>query len=331
MNTNEKYKNGSLKRGVCFYLEKIEMNAKIDKRRSQEPFTTLLPMTGRNMLDHDILEAICDLPHIKVKMSMIDALAALLCHNETMERALRELSTKKFCLLRCNPAELCWAYTRLTDAERILDATGTQKTIFTYLSREFVEMQTEAALDEIEEKLKEYPLRTEQVAYGLRMNSQDRVLTRTAMGEARRYINMNRLQNDYNTVLAEYLTILQKYEEDNCFPPETKEMHDLEEQRKELREKQKVITQTIDRVKRDLAKWAYDSVQGNLSALPVEYRIARRQGKSVAEGIAAVEAEAVRVALRLAEALRVASIPENEENDRLEYKHIPPQVAAARP
>ena len=291
-------------------------------------------MTGRNILDRsmlDILEAISDPPHIAKKMSMIDALAALLCHNETMERALRKLSTEKFCLLRCNPAELCWAYTRLTDAESILDATGTQKTIFTYLSREFVEMQTEAALDEIEEKLKEYPLRTEQVAYGLRMNSQDRVLTRTAMGEARGYINVNRPQNEYNTVRAEYLTILQKYEEDNCFPPETKEMHDLEQQRKELREKQKVITQTIDRVKRDLAKWAYDSVQGNLSALPMEYRVAHRQGKSVAEAFAAVEAEAVRVALRLAEALRLASIPENRENDRLEYKHIPPQVAATRP
>ena len=106
-------------------------------------------------------------------------------------------------------------------------------------------------------------------------------------------------------------------------------MHDLEQQRKELREKQKVITQTIDRVKRDLAKWAYDSVQGNLSALPAEYRVARRQGKSVADAFAAVEAEAARVALRLAEALRVASIPENEENDRLEYKHI--QAATVRP
>lgn len=295
-------------------------------------------MTGRDMLDRDmfdILDAISDPPHIKVKMSMIDALAALLCHNETMERALRKLSTEKFCLLRCNPAELCWAYTRLTDAESILDATGTQKTIFTYLSREFVEMQTEAALDEIEETLKEYPLRTEQVAYGLRMNSQDRVLTRTAMGEMRRYIHTNRHQNEYNTVRAEYLTILQKYEEDNCFPPETKEMHDLEQQRKELREKQKVITQTIDQVKRDLAKWAYDSVQGNLSALPAEYRIARRQGKSVAEAFAAVEAEAARVAGAVeAEAarvaLRLASIPENEENDRIEYKNRPPQ-AAARP
>ena len=288
-------------------------------------------MTGRNMLDRDmldILEAISDPPHIAKKMSMIDALAALLCHNETMERALRKLSTEKFCLLRCNPAELCWAYTRLTDAESILDATETQKKIFTYLSREFVEMQTEAALDEIEEKLKEYPLRTEQVAYGLRMNNQDRVLTRTAMGEMRRYIHTNRHQNEYNTVRAEYLTILQKYEEDNCFPPETKEMHDLEQQRKELREKQKVITQTIVQVKKELAKWAYDSVQSNLSALPAEYRIARRQGKSVAEAFAAVEA--VRVALRLAEALSVASIPENEENDRIEYKNRPPQ-AAARP
>jgi hypothetical protein len=315
-------------------LKKLKQAQKTDKRRSQEPFTTLLPMTGRDMLDRSMLEAICDPPHIAKKMSMIDALAALLCHNETMERALRELSTKKFCLLQCNPAELCWAYTRLTDAESILDATGTQKTIFTYLSREFVEMQTEAALNEIEEKLKEYPRPTEQVAYGLRMNSQDRVLTRTAMGETRRYINKNIHQNDYNMVRAEYLTILQKYEEDNCFPPETKEMHDLEQQREELREKQKVITQTIDQVKKELAKWAYDSVQGNLSALPAEYRVARRQGKSVAEGIAAVEAEAARVAAAVkAEAtraaLRVASIPENTENDRLEYKHI--QAAAVRP
>lgn len=280
------------------------------------------------MTDRDILEAIYDPPHIKVKMSMIDALAALLCHNETMERALRELSTKKFCLLRCNPAELCWAYTRLTDAEHILDATGTQKKIFTYLSREFVEMQTEAALIEIEEKLKEYPLPTEQVAYGLRMNSQDRVLTRTTMGETRRYIDKNTHQNNYNMVRAEYLTILQKYEEDNFFPPETKELRDLEQQREELREKQTVITQKIDQVKRDLAKWAYDSVQGNLSALPAEYRIARGQGKSIADAFAAVEAEAARMALRLAEALRLASIPENAENDRLEYKHATPQAAA---
>lgn len=310
-------------------MEKIETDANTDKRRSLRTYKTLLPMT-----DHDILEAIYDPPHIVERNTTIDALAALLCHNETMERALRKLSTEKFCLLRCNPAELCWAYTRLTDAESILDATGTQKKIFTYLSREFVEMQTEAALDEIEEKLKEYPLRTEKVAYGLRMNSQDRVLTRTAMGETRRYINTNRHQNDYNTVLAEYLTILQKYEEDNCFPPETKELRDLEQQREELREKQKVITQTIDRVKRDLAKWAYDSVQGNLSALPMEYRVARRHGKSVADAFTAVEAEAARVAGAVeAEAARVAlrltSIPENEENDRLEYKHI--QTAAARP
>jgi hypothetical protein len=291
-------------------------------------------MTGRNILDRNmlnILEAIYDPPHIVERNTKIDALAALLCHNETMERALRELSTKKFCLLRCNPVELCWAYTRLTDVESILDATGTQKKIFTYLSREFVEMQTEAALDEIEEKLKEYPRPTEQVAYGLRMNSQDRALTRTAMGETRRYINANRHQNEYNTVRAEYLTILQKYEEDNCFPPETKELRDLEQQREELHEKQKVIAQKIDQVKRELAKWAYDSVQGNLSALPAEYRIARRQGKSIAEAIVAVEADAVRVALRLAEALRLASIPENAENDRLEYKHATPQVATAHP
>lgn len=278
-------------------------------------------MTDRDI--ESILQAIYDPPHIVERNTKIDALAALLCHNETMERALRKLSTEKFCLLRCNPAELCWAYTRLTDIESILDATGTQKKIFTYLSREFVEMQTEAALDEIEEKLKEYPRPTEQVAYGLRMNIQDRVLTRIAIGETRRYINANRHQNEYNTVRAEYLTILQKYEEDNCFPPETKEMHDLEQQRKELREKQKVITQTIVQVKKELAKWAYDSVQGNLSALPAEYRIARRQGKSVAEAIAVTEAARV--------ALRLASIPENAENDRLEYKHATPQVAAAQP
>lgn len=280
-------------------------------------------MTDRDI--ESILEAIYDPPHIVERNTKIDALAALLCHNETMERALRELSTKKFCLLRCNPAELCWAYTRLTDAEHILDTTGTQKKIFTYLSREFVEMQIEAALNEIEEKLKEYPRSTEQVAYGLRMNCEDLAVTRTAMGESRRYIDKNTYQNDYNKVRAEYLTILQKYEEDNFFPPETKELHDLEQQCEELREKQKVITQTIDRVKRDLAKWAHNSVKGNLSALPVEYRIARRQGKSVAEAIAVAEAakaEAVRAVLR------VASIPENAENDRLEYKHATPQAAA---
>jgi hypothetical protein len=87
-------------------------------------------------------------------------------------------------------------------------------------------------------------------------------------------------------------------------------------------------------VKRDLAKWAYDSVQGNLSALPAEYRVARRQGKSVADAFAAVEAEAARVAAAVeAEtaraALRLASITENSENDRLEYKHI--QAATVRP
>lgn len=280
-------------------------------------------MTDRDIIS--ILEAIYDPPHIVERNTKIDALAALLCHNETMERALCELSTKKFCLLRCNPAELCWAYTRLTDAEHILDATGTQKKIFTYLSREFVEMQTEAALIEIQKKLIEYQPPTEQVAQGLRMNCEDLAVTRTAMGESRRYIDKNTYQNDYNKVRAEYLTILQKYEEDNFFPPETKELCDLEQQREELREKQKVITQTIDRVKRDLTKWAHNSVKGNLSALPVEYRIARRQGKSVAEAIAVAEAakaEAVRAVLR------VASIPENAENDRLEYKHATPQAAA---
>lgn len=280
-------------------------------------------MTDRDIIS--ILEAIYDPPHIVERNTKIDALAALLCHNETMERALRELSTKKFCLLRCNPAELCWAYTRLTDAEHILDATGTQKKIFTYLIREFVEMQTEAALIEIQKKLIEYQPPTEQVAQGLRMNCEDLAVTRTAMGESRRYINKNTYQNDYNIVRAEYLTILQKYEEDNFFPPETKELCDLEQQCEELREKQKSITQTIDQVKRDLTKWAHNSVKGNLSALPAEYRIARGQGKSVAEAIAAVEAEAARAVLRL------ASIPENAENDRLEYKHATPQVAAAQP
>ena len=280
-------------------------------------------MTDRDIIS--ILEAIYDPPHIVERNTKIDALAALLCHNETMERALRELSTKRFCLLRCNPAELCWAYTRLTDAESILDATGTQKTIFTYLIREFVEMQTEAALIEIQKKLIEYQPPTEQVAQGLRMNYEDLAVTRTAMGESRRYINANRHQNDYNIVRAEYLTILQKYEEDNFFPPETKELHDLEQQREELREKQTVITQKIDQVKRDLTKWAHNSVKGNLSALPTEYCIARRQGKSVAEAIAIAEAAIAEAAKAV---LRLASIPENAENDRLEYKHATPQAAA---
>jgi competence protein ComGC len=76
---------------------------------------------------------------------------------------------------------------------------------------------------------------------------------------------------------------------DYFFRETTKRIY-LEEQYKQAREEEREIVSRIQQLQTELKQLAHESVQGNLSALPAEYRIARKQGKSVAEAMAIAKA-----------------------------------------
>ena len=76
---------------------------------------------------------------------------------------------------------------------------------------------------------------------------------------------------------------------DYFFRETTKRIY-LEEQYKQAREEEREIISRIQQLQTELKRLTHESVQGNLSALPAEYRIARKQGKSIAEAMVIAKA-----------------------------------------
>jgi hypothetical protein len=198
------------------------------------------------------------------------------------------------------------AYARLTELDKILEAPilqNSKMTLSVKYARAFVEQHKVDALENIMLKLVEYQPPTPQIAQGLRMNCEDTALAKTTLSMTKGDITTLELvlfQKEYNDAVAAYSRILQKYEVEYpvSFGIETKERKILEQECEKACLEQNHTTSTIDWLKGELKRLAHDSVQGNLSALPMEYRIARNKGIPVPEAIVMSEAAAQELAMK---------------------------------
>jgi len=187
----------------------------------------------------------------------------------------------------------------------ILDATDLQEQIALKYARVLVDQCIVDALNGVMQQLVEYQPSTPKVEQGLRMNSEGMAQTKASLSTKQREIaTIEALPwlKTYNDALATFAALYEEYQSsypDYFFRETTKRIY-LEEQYKQAREEEQEIASRMHQLQIELKRLAHDSVQGNLSALPAEYRIARKQGKSVAEAIAIVNAEAAALATKVA-------------------------------
>jgi hypothetical protein len=198
-------------------------------------------------------------------------------------------------------AKLVAAHERLTAVKKNLEVTDLRRQISFRYARRLVYLSKAEALNEIMHQLVEYQPSTPRVEHGIRMNCQDTALNKTALSTLQGEIALfekRPWQKVYDAELTEYLRIFDAYEFEFpvCFGRETKERKYLEEDLKQACLEEQQTTSRIDYLEGELKRLAHDSVQGNLSALPAEYRIARKKGKSVAEAIAISNAAAEELA-----------------------------------
>jgi hypothetical protein len=204
-------------------------------------------------------------------------------------------------------AKLETSYQSMMAVKKILDVTDLRRQISFRYARRLVYMSKAEALDEIMHQLVEYQPSTPGIEYGIRMNCEETALNKTSLSMLQGEIALfekRPYQKAYDAALAEYLRIFDAYEYEFpvCFGRETKERKYLEEDLKQACLEEQQTTSRIDYLEGELKRLAHDSVQGNLSALPVDYRIARKKGKSVAEAIAISNAVAEELAAKVSAA-----------------------------
>jgi hypothetical protein len=208
--------------------------------------------------------------------------------NITREAGPNEESRKEF-------DTLVEAYECVMKAKTILNATNLQEEVALKYARVVVDQWKIDALNEVMPQLVEYQPSTPHVEQGIRMNSEDMAQTKTILYMRQKEITTIEARpwlKAYHNALANFVFLYEEYQSsypDYFFRETTKRIY-LEEQYKQAREEEREIISRIQQLQTELKQLAHESVQGNLSALPAEYRIARKQGKSVAEAMAIAKA-----------------------------------------
>ena len=195
-------------------------------------------------------------------------------------------------------AKLENAFTRLMMAESNYDVANVHNTLSAKYAGAFVEQHKTDALKVIMGQLEEYQPPIPRVEQGIRMNCECLALTLASLSMMQRdiaTIEEHPSQKEHCAALEEYLAASKEY--DANFAEQIKRQKQLEQQYNEALLEQKKLISNIYFLEIELKRLVYESVQGNLSALPMDYRMERAKGTSVNDAIAISEIAAALAAV----------------------------------